>query len=388
MLRQPRRKSLHYVVKISKFCNLRCTYCYEYAELGLKHRMSLDQIATMFKHAADYAEANKLEELNFIWHGGEPFLVPLEIYEAIGELQRDIFGESIPFQNSVQTNLTVLTDKHLDFLRSKRFFSGVGVSFDVYGDQRIDIKGRQRTQTVLANIERLRDAQVPFGVITVLARNTLPHSRAIYRFFDTLGIRFRFLPFYLSASDPQIGAHALTFDEIVNALNGVFDDWLTSPTATTVHPVQEHIETAVAVMSGAQRTRYDKFADEIVFLINTDGSVHGVADAYNADYSYGNAFHESMETVVNSPGRMRAAEEADARYEQHCAKCPYNGACPGDFVVNATPEQKKLLAESGCPLRSAITHVIKRVDKSGLAPLFKERANATQPGNAALATPL
>jgi len=75
MIAQPRRKSLQYVVKISKFCNLRCTYCYEYAELGLKHRMSLDQIATMFKHAADHVESNKLDDLSFVWHGGEPFLV-------------------------------------------------------------------------------------------------------------------------------------------------------------------------------------------------------------------------------------------------------------------------------------------------------------------------
>src|SRR5262245_33030891 len=219
MLAQHRRKSLQFVVKISKFCNLRCTYCYEYAELGLKHRMSLEQIAAMFKHCAHYAQANGLEDVSFVWHGGEPFLVPLEVYEAIGELQRQIFGDRIKYENYVQTNLTVLTDKHLEFLKSKRFFAGMGVSFDVYGDQRVDIKGREKREIVLKNIERLLEAGIEFGAIAVLARNTLPHARAIYRFFDTLGVPFRFLPFYLSASPSQIDVHALTYEEIVAALN-------------------------------------------------------------------------------------------------------------------------------------------------------------------------
>jgi len=387
MITQPRRNSLQFVVKISKFCNLRCTYCYEYAELGLKHRMSLDQIATMFRHAADYALAHKLEELSFVWHGGEPFMVPLETYEAIGELQREIFGDRIAYHNLVQTNLTVLTDKHLEFLRSKRFFAGIGVSFDVYGDQRVDIKGRQKCDTVLANMQRLIEADVPFGAITVLARNTLPHARGIYRFFDTLGVPFRFLPFYLSASPSQIDVHALKFEEIVETLRQIFDDWLVSEKATTVYPVQDQIEAAVDVMAGVERPSYDKFADEIVFLVNTDGSTHGVADAYSGEYAYGNIFHESLEQIVNSAGRVRAAQEADARYQKYCGQCPYRKACPGVFVVDATAAERKLLEDAGCPLRSAIAHIIDRVEETGLTQLFKERAGAA-PKNPALAAAL
>lgn len=388
MMSPARRKHAQFVVKISKFCNLRCTYCYEFAELGLKQRMSLEEVAAMFRNAADYAEANKLESLNFVWHGGEPFLVPLETYEAIGELQRKIIGDRVVYENVVQSNLTVLTDRHLEFLRSQRFFAGLGVSFDVYGDQRVDIMGRQRTETVLANIGRLIEANVPFGAITVLARNTLPHARGIYRFFDTLGIGFRFLPFYLSAADSQINRHALTFAEIVRTFNDVFDDWLASERATAVHPVQDHIEVAVHALAGARAAAFDKFADEIVFLVNTDGSVHGVADAYNPELAYGNIFREPMETVLNSPGRLRACAEADARYREHCGKCPFKDACPGDFVVDATPEQRKLLAESGCPVRSAVEHIIARVRETGLAAEFSQRSGAMAPAQPALAARL
>jgi hypothetical protein len=43
----------------------------------------------------------------------------------------------------VRVNLSVLTDRHIDFLKAKRFFNhAVGASFDVYGDQRVDGRGR------------------------------------------------------------------------------------------------------------------------------------------------------------------------------------------------------------------------------------------------------
>jgi uncharacterized protein len=386
MFKQSRRRSLHYVIKISKFCNLRCTYCYEYAELGIKHRMSLAQCEAMFTHAAEFADTNKLEYLNFIWHGGEPLLVPIEFYEAIGELQRSIFGDRIPFLNVVQTNLTVLTDRHLDLFRSRRFFTDFGVSFDVYGDQRVDLKGRQSNQTVLENIVRLMEAEISFGAIAVLARNTLPHARAIYRFFDTLGIECRFLPFYVNASDDQIDAHALALHEITAAVDGIFDEWLVSERATTVFPIQDHIEAAVAVMEEIKRPSFDKYADEIVFLVNTDGSTYGVADGYAADYRYGNAFLQPMEQILSSPGRVRAAEEADARFERYCGECPYVGFCPSHYVVDATPQQRALLAQSGCLVRNAITHIVERVQAAGLQSLFKERAGAAKPGNMTIAS--
>lgn len=74
-------KAAQFVVKISKYCNLRCTYCYEYHELGRKQRMSLDHIRRFFDNVAVHAAANDFHSVSFLWHGGEPFLVPLDYYE-------------------------------------------------------------------------------------------------------------------------------------------------------------------------------------------------------------------------------------------------------------------------------------------------------------------
>ncbi|HJT05979.1 MAG TPA: radical SAM protein [Stellaceae bacterium] len=357
-------KTAQFVVKLSKYCNLRCTYCYEYLELGNKERMSLERLRRFFANAAAYADQNGIRSLSFIWHGGEPFLIPLDFYEEIRRLQDEAFGERIAVVNSVQTNLTVLTDRHVEVLRQGRIFRGIGMSFDVYGNQRVDTKGALRTDAILGNMQKLIDNRIPFGAIAVLARNTLPYAAEIYKFYDRLKIESRFLPFYMSAGDGQVSAHALTGREITDALKALFDCWMVSETATPVDPIGEYIDYAVAWMAGAPKSRYDKLAQEFVYIVNVDGGTWGVAEAYDPAYCYGNVFEQELAAVFQSPVRRRAAHESAQRMQTYCAQCPYFGSCPGFFVGDATPEQQRLLADFGCPVREVIDHMVGRLEKT------------------------
>lgn len=359
-------KALQFVVKISKYCNLRCGYCYEYNELNDRRRMSLASLRHMFEAAARHAEAYGLDSVSFVWHGGEPLMVPLQFYEAIYDLQREIFGDRVAFWNSLQTNLTVMTDRHLACLKEARLFRGLGVSFDVLGDLRVDTRGQTRTDTILMNIQRLLDAGIRFGAIAVLARGTLPYLRDIYRFYDQLGIESRFLPYYMSADAAQIGGHALDHGEITAALKQLFDAWMTSEVATPVDPIGEYVDYALAHLSSGPRRVYDKAQDEFVLLVNVDGGVWGVAEAYDERYRYGNIFVHEIQEIMNSQSRQRALGDSEARMQRHCKICPYFGHCPGYFAGDATPEQQRLLAGAGCPVREVLDHVVNRLTASGV----------------------
>jgi uncharacterized protein len=374
----PTNAAIDFVIKISKFCNLRCTYCYEYTELGQRRRMQPHELRRFFVNVRDSALRAGRNRIHFIWHGGEPLLIPLGYYEQIGEIQREVIGDAIDYANLLQTNLTVLTDRHIDFLKSKRFFNhAIGVSFDVYGDQRVDTRGKLRTDTVLANMQRLRDANVRFGAICVLARNTLPRIGEIYRFYDSLAIPVRILPFYKSATDDQVGMHALTFREITEAMKQLFDAWLVSESATHVTPLDEQMRYALAAISGQARGTYDVATDEHVFLVDTDGDTYGVADTYSPDRRYGNLFVQDLDALLTSAPRARVMEAARARLQTYCSSCPYFGYCPGRYVAEATPEQRRLLAEDGCPVREVVAHIVKRVEHtSTIANLLTARAQA------------
>ena len=60
----------------------------------------------------------------------------------------------------------------------------------------------------------------------------------------------------------------------------------------------------------------------------------------------------------NSEGRIRSIALSQERMQRFCHQCPYFGNCPGTFVANATSVERKILEESGCPVRAVLEHIV------------------------------
>jgi uncharacterized protein len=358
------RNSVIFVVKTTKYCNLRCTYCYEFNELDDKRRISTDNVERLFENIKPWAVLQNFEKLKFSWHGGEPLLLPLDYYDSIYDRQRRVFGASVSLWNAVQTNLTVLTDRHVEYLKSGPLFDSIGISFDVFGGQRRDIKGKERTEVILRNMQKLIDNEIPFGAISVLSRNTLGRERDIYRFYDSLGIHSRVLPFYLLSHAEQAEPHGLTGDEITEALKVLFAAWLSSEHATPVQPIEEYLEFAIAILLNTPRRYYNRGQDESVFIVNTDGGIYNEAEAYDPEYCYGNIFKETFESVLASPIREMAIVASEARQTRYCNDCPHFGHCDGSYVADAAAFEQRALAETGCRIRGFLDHMVDVLSQS------------------------
>jgi uncharacterized protein len=375
-----RSESLELVVKISKYCNLRCTYCYEFAELGQKKAMSLDQLRTLMITVKDLATIRQLKRVNFHWHGGEPFMIPLARWNEIADLADEIFPSSaLPFEvtHSVQTNLTILTDRHLEFLKTRRLFQSVGVSFDVVGGRRVDLKGHDSNATVATNVATLMETDVDFGFLAVLSKQTLPHIESIYAAFDKLGVVVRFLPFYVSAFDEQIPVHEVTGPEIAQAYKRVFDAWLQSPTATEAVPVDELTSYAVRYLTDTPLRSFDGVQDESVFVINTDGEVYPTSFSTVNEGSYGNVFRQSFEDIIASKTRHATNAESAALVQRYCGSCKYKGSCPGFIVSSATRQERAILEKTGCYTKDVIDHIVERILEHDLIDDMPKPVNAS-----------
>lgn len=357
------------VVKLSKYCNLRCTYCYEFNELSNKSRISIANIARMFSQVRHAVDARVISGVEFVWHGGEPLLIPVDYYREIAVLQDETFDDPDTFQNVTQTNLTVLTGKHIEFLKSKEFFQGIGVSFDLFGDQRVDVKGRLRNSVVMMNMERLIEHGIEFGAISVLTRKSLGHARQIQKFWEALGIGFRFLPFHLSVGEEQSRIHGLTGPEQALALKQCFLDWLASGSLVSIRPMNDYLTYALCYMAGGEKAVYDPALDEAVYVVNVDGNIFGVGqgELYEARHSYGNIFTTSLVDILSSPNRRKGSSEAAARMDLHCRQCPYFGYCPGHPVADAAPEELQILDTYGCVVRDVLDFMVGTLLKADFA---------------------
>ena len=331
---------VQWVVKVSKLCNLRCKYCYEYPFLGDAKRMEHEQLEHMFRHIADYYKGSQ-RRMDFVWHGGEPLLLKREFYLRMEEIQHEVFDPvNIPFTNSIQTNLAKLNNDCLSLL--KTFFKHVGVSIDLFGDQRVNANGISVQEDVLRNMQRLKDEGVRFGCIVVLSRETAPYIEEIYHFFEEIDTSFRMLPIYRTGFDGQQSNLALSADEIVESFKKAVDLWFDSESDIQVRPIQDYITHALWHLDTERAVvrHYDKSAGEVVYIVDTDGSLYSNGDAYNPTLCHGNIFETPLGILKQSETYVRAVNEANSRIGATCHLCKFHGDCSGYFMAESTPEQR------------------------------------------------
>jgi uncharacterized protein len=329
--------------------------------------MQFSDIKKFFLNCKPYIEKN-CNHVDFIWHGGEPFLIPIKNYLKIKELQQEIFSKNITITNGTQTNLTILTSKHIDFLKNQQFFNSVGISFDVYGDQRVDINNQLKTDKILHNIQQLIQHKIPIGAICVLAQNTYPYVKEIYKFYDELKIPVRFLPIYRSAYQQQQEKHALTMSQILVAIQILLEQWSTSKNATPVDPLDEYIDYAINFILDKKLKYFQQKEDEYTFIVNKDGNMWGLSETYDDEYKYGNIFDEDLTKLLNSEGRRKANKNSQQRINNFCQNCQYFGYCSGSFVANATPHQESHILKEACLVKASIDYIVaffhdKKLDK-------------------------
>lgn len=229
---RPPLRTTNWVVKVSKLCNLRCRYCYEWDELHRTERMSLVDWEGLLRSIRSYHERRSAEldgsfTTTIIWHGGEPLLLPLPYLRSVFEIQRQVFGtllETGAVVNALQTNLYRISDEQIELLKAERV--ELGVSCDVVGGVRLSLGNRETEEHIMRNVDRVTAAGLHFGAITVLGAHTAPRITDIYDFYRSLGISVRFLPMFAAPLNTPDASFALTVPQAEEALARLFIHWV------------------------------------------------------------------------------------------------------------------------------------------------------------------
>jgi len=374
---------LHVVIKLSKLCNLRCEYCFEYDQLGDPTRMGPAQLRQLFLNIRDYARTLPPQPrvVHLVLHGGEPLLLPPALVRELLELRDEVFaGEPLRTRVELQTNLVRLSEASLTMLRETRV--GVGISHDVVGGARVDITGRERHEAVLRNIERLRAAGVPFGGISVLHRRNLARVDAIFDFWYAQGVDFSLLPILdFEAGPGRCHGLGLRQDEVRAAMLRLATRVIESPRKIGVEPIDQYVQTALMYLRGEPGLAYDPGRGEWALVVDTNGETYTYGDSYTPAGHIGNFFAPG---AVASFATVAYARTLAARRERMgaCETCPFRQACSRLHLGEAAPSER-VEAEPGAPHRFAcpvarplIEHVVAQIGRSPLGRALVARAQS------------
>lgn len=307
-------------LKTTETCNLNCDHCFTSGKFGRKIYFDVDKTVDWFKRLAE-SMSNK-PNLHIEYHGGEPFLAPLEdmwrAYNEISEYWPDASW-------GCTTNLVhKLTDEKLEFIE-KVLGNRIGTSWD----PKIRFDNAKQVELFESNIRTLLDRGVIIKLFVSLTRDVVDMEPIeLLKYVKSLGVQ------EMDIERVTKNGHALRNFHIFPS-NVEMDKWFVK-----MHQQMKEYDARHWFENTFMENIYNKFetgftkagtwcrdCEQKLFTINADGTIAGCPNSAPEDH-YG---HLDMDIydLLFSPKRIGiiACEVAG---NPLCLECPVYKYCGGD----------------------------------------------------------
>lgn len=327
------------VIQPTSFCNINCRYCY-LPHRALTKRISVETLSQVFKALFDSPFVS--DDIEFVWHAGEPLVLPIRFYERAFQLQQKWNSNGVNIVNSFQTNATLVTEKWCQFFKAHNIH--IGVSLDgpasMHNANRTDRAGQGTFERVMRGIELLKANAVRYSVIAVVSKDSVAYPDEFWQFFSDMQ------PSLLGLNPEELeGANrvaSLATDEDIY-LYGQFFKRLLALNQHSKRPVLiREVENLTRLIRYAPtRVHAQTNAPLTILSFDCDGNVstfspelltmsHPVYD----NFIFGNVFEGPLEDIISNPKFI----EVNAQIQQgveHCREtCEYFAMCGGGSPSN------------------------------------------------------
>lgn len=361
-----------FVVKGTRLCNLRCSYCHDWR--AASERMSFRTLAMLVRRVLEDPQHTIAR---FQWHGGEPTLMPISFYRKAVYLQERLRRPEQRVFNSIQTNATRLSPEWAEFLKAYGF--RVSISMDgppeLHDRQRKFVSGRGSSDAVRRGIAVLQEHEIPFKVIMVIDESAIELGPDhVFDALLDLGVKDYSLLAVKPTTDPTAvpGTPAEPYVDQVRMnrfLIGIYDRWRAhGDESINIRQLQD-IERRLGALPPVVCTMAGGCLGE-VYVVEPSGEVaHCELFQGDSRYTLGNLFTHSF-ADFRSGARMAALRADNERQLAEMRDCPDFGVCNGWCPHERYIAQRHHLGHdnSCCGLRELIEHVRSRRELDGVSP--------------------
>jgi uncharacterized protein len=184
-------------------------------------------------------EAHRTPQVTVAWQGGEPTLMGVDFYRRAIELQKKHGRPGMTFENTMQTNGTLLDDEWGEFFKENDFLIGISIDgpAELHDAYRVDKKGRPTFDRVMKGLRLLQKYEVEHNILVTVNRKNANHPLDVYRFLrDEAGASWmQFIPVVerinedglrLYQEGTSVSERSVTPEQFGRFLIQVFDEWV------------------------------------------------------------------------------------------------------------------------------------------------------------------
>jgi len=346
--------AFHVMAKpIGPLCNLNCKYCYYLEKENLyaankNFKMSEEVLEAYIKQMI---EGQEVEEIMFVWQGGEPTMRGLSFFEKAIQLQQQFAGKK-KISNSFQTNGTLLNSDWCRFFKKHNFLVGISIDgpAEFHDKYRVYKNAKPSFHLVMKGIKLLKRFQVEFNTLTVVNNINVKYPLEVYNFLKKIGSGYmQFIPIVERiAEDQNPGKLKLVAPEYKDEANisswsvnplkygkfltEIFDNWVLNDVGKYFVQI---FDVTLANWVGAP--------PGLCVFAETCG--HAAALEHNGDlyacdhYVYkenylGNILNNSIVRMLQYADQKKFGYDKRNKLPPYCLRCEYRFCCHGECPKN------------------------------------------------------
>ncbi len=338
-------------------CNLNCSYCFflnkERLYPGSHFRMSVE---VLDKYISQLIESHRTDKVTVAWQGGEPTLMGVDFYRRAIELQEKYRRPGMTFENTMQTNGTLLNDEWCEFFRENDFLVGISIDGppELHNAHRVDKRGRPTFDRVMQGLRLLQKHGVEYNAVVTVNRLNANNPLKVYRFLrDEVGASWmQFIPAIERLNEGGVTVYeegTTVSDRTVepqqwgNFLIAIFDQWVRQDVGKVF---VQTFEAAVRNWLGLGSSGMCVF-DPICghgLALEHNGDLYSCDHFVEPKYLLGNILQNHMINMVGFDQQRLFGRNKLETLPRSCFECEVRFACHGEC-----PKNRFLTTPSGEP---------------------------------------
>jgi uncharacterized protein len=334
--------AFHVMVKpTGAACNLNCRYCF-YLEKSSLYPSGhfLMNYEVLESYLRQLIQAHRTNRVTVAWQGGEPTLMGLDFFQRAIEIQNKYCRPGMTFENTLQTNGTLLDADWCRFLKENGFL--VGISLDgpgkLHDTCRKDKSGQGTFDKAVAGLRLLQKFGVEYNILATVNYYNADYPLEVYRFFrDELSAQYiQFIPIVEKNSASgfqnkyQVTSESVRPDQWGRFLIKIFDEWVRRDVG----------DTFVLNFDGVLAGWLGRAGTLCIFgrtcglglALEHNGDLYSCDHFVDPEHKLGNILDVPLLDMVASERQSEFGQQKQNSLPEYCFSCNYlficNGECP------------------------------------------------------------
>lgn len=328
----PKRKHISLLVKPTVSCNLDCQYCYDKPhKKNIKTNMTYETVEKLCELLKE-----EVEEVTWIWHGGEPTLMGVEWFEYVHSKIITKYP-MLDFKFSIMSNGINYNEDFLEVFR--KYNIDTGSSYNMFHQDELRTSGTDVLQgdLILNNIKNYNEKNKKTGVIEVITKTNYKQQIEIYEEYKKLGIGLSMNHIFHTEATEKNDIE-VEFKEYAKEFKKYFKHYLYDVSGVYERSAMEIIN---LVIGSNQLTCVHSDCRNNWIGVMANGDLYPCDRYYSVDYRMGNLFeHNNINSIYSHKGYEKYVDEVQTRFDTHCKECGYFDMCKGGCNANSFETNK------------------------------------------------